>query len=58
MTNTKGSNIYTCPVHPEIIQDHPGSCLKSGIALEPKTDVAEEKNEALNGMTRRLREGE
>ena len=28
---------YTCPMHPEIIQDHPGSCPKCGMALELKT---------------------
>jgi Cu+-exporting ATPase len=27
---------YTCPMHPEIVQDHPGSCPKCGMALEPK----------------------
>jgi len=26
---------YTCPMHPEIVQDHPGSCPKCGMALEP-----------------------
>ena len=26
--------IYTCPMHPEIEQDHPGSCPKCGMALE------------------------
>ena len=26
---------YTCPMHPEVIQDHPGSCPKCGMALEP-----------------------
>jgi P-type Cu+ transporter len=25
---------YTCPMHPEIRQNHPGSCPKCGIALE------------------------
>jgi len=25
---------YTCPMHPEIVQDHPGSCPKCGMALE------------------------
>jgi len=25
---------YTCPMHPEIRQDHPGSCPKCGMALE------------------------
>lgn len=26
--------IFTCPMHPEIVQDHPGSCPKCGMALE------------------------
>jgi len=30
---------YTCPMDPEIIQDHPGSCPKCGMALEPMTPV-------------------
>ena len=31
-----GEQLYTCPMHPEIVQDHPGSCPKCGMALEPK----------------------
>jgi len=27
--------IYTCPMHPEIRQDHPGDCPKCGMSLEP-----------------------
>src|SRR5687767_10759986 len=27
---------YTCPMHPEIEQDHPGPCPKCGMALEQK----------------------
>ncbi|MDP9043664.1 MAG: heavy metal translocating P-type ATPase [Pseudomonadota bacterium] len=27
-------SIYTCPMHPEIRQDHPGACPKCGMALE------------------------
>lgn len=30
-----GSTIYTCPMHPEIRQQGPGSCPKCGMALEP-----------------------
>src|ERR1700682_1208101 len=30
-----GAPLYTCPMHPEIRQDHPGSCPKCGMALEP-----------------------
>ncbi|MCX6857347.1 MAG: copper-translocating P-type ATPase [Verrucomicrobia bacterium] len=26
--------IYTCPMHPEVRQDHPGACPKCGMALE------------------------
>ena len=27
--------IYTCPMHPEVRQEHPGHCPKCGMALEP-----------------------
>src|SRR5258708_3875855 len=27
--------IYTCPMHPEVPQDHPGTCPKCGMTLEP-----------------------
>ncbi len=30
-----GGARYTCPMHPEIVQDHPGNCPKCGMALEP-----------------------
>jgi len=33
---------YTCPMHPEVAQDGPGSCPKCGMALEPVTVVVEE----------------
>ncbi|MFH1429949.1 MAG: copper-translocating P-type ATPase [Candidatus Uhrbacteria bacterium] len=26
---------YTCPMHPEVVQDGPGSCPKCGMSLEP-----------------------
>src|SRR5207253_3123031 len=35
--------IYTCPMHPEIEQDHPGACPKCGMTLERKTIGAEEE---------------
>lgn len=28
--------IYTCPMHPEVRQDHAGACPKCGMALEPE----------------------
>jgi Cu+-exporting ATPase len=30
---------WTCPMHPEIIREAPGSCPKCGMALEPKTPM-------------------
>ncbi len=38
------SRLYTCPMHPEVEQVGPGSCLKCGMALEPKTVSAEEED--------------
>src|SRR4051812_25669772 len=47
--------IYTCPMHPEIEQDHPGTCPKCGMALEPKTITAEPEDDTeLRDMTSRL----
>jgi Cu+-exporting ATPase len=36
---TKPGTQYTCPMHPEIIQDGPGSCPKCGMALVPMLPV-------------------
>ena len=33
---------YTCPMHPEIVQDHPGNCPKCGMALEPMLPGADD----------------
>ena len=33
--------IWTCPMHPEIRQDHPGSCPICGMALEPAPVTAD-----------------
>lgn len=46
---------YTCPMHPEIVQDKPGSCPICGMALEPKTiSLTEEANPELRDMTLRF----
>ena len=55
-TTAPGSRTeYTCPMHPEVVQDHPGSCPKCGMALEPRTAAAEEgPNPELVDMSRRF----
>ncbi len=46
---------YTCPMHPEIIRDKPGSCPICGMALEPLTATDDDTaNPELISMTRRL----
>ena len=36
--------VYTCPMHPEIRQPHPGNCPKCGMTLEPVMPEAEEQD--------------
>jgi Cu+-exporting ATPase len=33
------SQVYTCPMHPEVEQQGPGNCPKCGMSLEPKTPM-------------------
>jgi len=47
--------VYTCPMHPEIVRDRPGTCPICGMALEPRTVSAEEgPSPELVDMTRRF----
>ena len=43
---------YTCPMHPEVIKDKPGSCPICGMDLVPKTTMANE--EAVDSNLMRL----
>ncbi|MBZ0236940.1 MAG: cadmium-translocating P-type ATPase [Deltaproteobacteria bacterium] len=46
---------YTCPMHPEIVRDGPGTCPICGMALEPRTITAETgPDPELRDMTRRF----
>jgi P-type Cu+ transporter len=47
-------DIYTCPMHPEVVSDKPGSCPKCGMALEARNSAADDHSE-LDDMTRRLK---
>jgi len=47
--------VYTCPMHPEVLQEGPGACPICGMALEPRTPTVEEApNPELVDMSRRL----
>jgi Cu+-exporting ATPase len=46
---------YTCPMHPEIVRDRPGSCPICGMALEPMSVGAEhDEDHELLDMSRRF----
>ena len=47
--------MWTCPMHPEVRQDHPGTCPICGMALEPEIATADTgPSEELLDMTRRF----
>jgi len=48
--------IYTCPMHPEIEQDHPGPCPKCGMTLEPKAGGGggEHEDDETRALTRKF----
>ena len=45
--------VWTCPMHPEIIRDEPGSCPICGMALEPVVPSDEPSHELVD-FTRRM----
>ncbi|WP_025586642.1 heavy metal translocating P-type ATPase [Cupriavidus taiwanensis] len=46
---------YTCPMHPEVRQDHPGTCPKCGMALEPvMPSLEDDKNPELEAFRHRF----
>ncbi|MDI1340150.1 heavy metal translocating P-type ATPase [Polaromonas sp.] len=50
-----GDTVYTCPMHPEIRQDHPGNCPICGMTLEPvMPSLDEDENPELQSFTRRF----
>jgi Cu+-exporting ATPase len=47
--------LYTCPMHPEVRQDHPGDCPKCGMTLEPVLpSLDDEENHELADFRRRF----
>jgi P-type Cu+ transporter len=52
---TGGPVEYTCPMHPEIVRDAPGSCPICGMALEPRVPTLDAgPDPELRDMTRRF----
>ncbi len=52
----EGIGLYTCPMHPQIRQQGPGSCPLCGMALEPLNAATTEADTSeLDDMTRRFR---
>ena len=51
-----GKVLYTCPMHPEIVQDHPGRCPICGMHLEPVTPRVDDESdrEEYRNMLRRF----
>ena len=43
---------YTCPMHPEIIQDKPGNCPKCGMNLIPLNSKQSESHSNHHGHTK------
>ncbi|AYW72496.1 heavy metal translocating P-type ATPase [Pseudomonas aeruginosa] len=51
---TAPGTVYTCPMHPEIRQDHPGTCPKCGMTLEPLLPDLDDDNPELRDFSRRF----
>ncbi|MGH7823507.1 MAG: heavy metal-binding domain-containing protein, partial [Candidatus Binatia bacterium] len=51
---SRASGEWTCPMHPDVVRNAPGSCPICGMALEPKTGMVEGGNPELDVMTRRF----
>ena len=41
-SSSSESQLYTCPMHPSIVQDHPGQCPICSMTLVPKLAPKEE----------------
>ncbi|NNU43847.1 copper-transporting P-type ATPase [Ramlibacter montanisoli] len=54
VTPAAQGTIYTCPMHPQIRQDHPGSCPICGMTLEPLMPTLEEGDPELDDFRRRF----
>jgi Cu+-exporting ATPase len=50
------NDLYTCPMHPEVLQSGPGACPICGMSLEPKNIIAGERiNEEYDDINNRFK---
>ncbi|TAN31197.1 MAG: copper-translocating P-type ATPase [Castellaniella sp.] len=54
LADLPAGTIYTCPMHPEVRQDHPGNCPKCGMTLEPVIPLDTEDNSELVAFQQRF----
>ncbi len=55
LTPLASDTVYTCPMHPEVRQEHPGNCPKCGMTLEPLLPELEKlENPELKDFQRRF----
>jgi Cu+-exporting ATPase len=55
LAETSQADVFTCPMHPEVVRQAPGACPICGMALEPRRVSAEEEtNPELAAMSRRF----
>jgi Cu+-exporting ATPase len=47
--------MYTCPMHPEVIQEGPGSCPICGMDLVPMEPTDSEENKVYNDLVRKMK---
>jgi len=53
--STKKATQYTCPMHPEIVEDEPGSCPICGMDLVPMEATDEEEDKTYLNLLRKFK---
>ncbi len=53
-TKPTSSEEYTCPMHPEVVQDGPGACPKCGMDLVPKNPEASAEEKTYKKLSKKL----
>lgn len=51
----QSNNAYTCPMHPEVVQDGPGSCPKCGMDLVPIEPAEDEEQKTYRRLLKKMK---